>query len=144
MSRTCVKLISSLFSPLVTTVTILVQLDFCRPLVTRLIGFYSNIKSKAAILDRLLKLSFKQLYLFQNIDNTWKKSSTPSDKSSKGLLASDPLSMIQAKPDTFDGLDPLSMFAAQEANTKQTVPASAAVSKKQRVCITFLAKTFQG
>ena len=47
--------------------------------------------------------------------------------------------MIQAKPDTFDGLDPLSMFAAQEANTKQTTPASAPVSKNQRVCI-FLQK----
>lgn len=77
--------------------------------------------------------------LFQNIDNTWKKSSTPS-KSSKGLLAADPLSMIQAKPDTFDGLDPLSMFAAQEANTKQTAPASAPVSKKQRVKCIFLQK----
>ncbi|XP_020613263.1 UPF0505 protein C16orf62-like [Orbicella faveolata] len=40
--------------------------------------------------------------------------------------------MIQAKPDTFDGLDPLSIFAAQEANTKQAVPVSAPVSKKQR------------
>ncbi|XP_020613204.1 UPF0505 protein C16orf62 homolog [Orbicella faveolata] len=67
-----------------------------------------------------------------NIDNTWKKSSTPSDNSSNGLSVTDPLSMIQAKPDTFDGLDPLSIFAAQEANTKQAVPVSAPVSKKQR------------
>lgn len=73
--------------------------------------------------------------LFQNIDNTQKKSGTPTDGSSKGLSAADPLSMLQAKPDTFDGLDPLSMFAAQEANTKQTVSVSAPVSKKQRVCI---------
>lgn len=47
----------------------------------------------------------------------------------------DPLSMIQGKADTFDGLDPLSMFAAQEATTKQSVPASAPVSKKERVCM---------
>lgn len=56
------------------------------------------------------------------------------------MLATDPLSMIQAKPDTFDGLDPLSMFAAQEAKTKQTVPVSSPVSKKQRVCIHLLQK----
>lgn len=56
------------------------------------------------------------------------------------MLATDPLSMIKAKPDTFDGLDPLSMFAAQEANTKQTKPASVPVSKKQQVCIHFLQK----
>ena len=48
--------------------------------------------------------------------------------------------MIQAKPDTFDGLDPLSIFAAQEANTKQAVPVSVPVSKKQRVCMHFLQK----
>ena len=76
--------------------------------------------------------------LFQNIDNTWKKSSTPSDSPSKGLSSTDPLSMIQAKPDTFDGLDPLSMFAAQEASTKQPVSVSAPVSKKQQVCIHYL------
>ena len=72
--------------------------------------------------------------LFQNIDNTQKTSSTP-DGPSKGLSAADPLSMIQAKTDSFDGLDPLSMFAAQEASTKQPVSVSAPVSKKQRVCI---------
>lgn len=73
--------------------------------------------------------------LFQNIDNTQKTSSTPSDGPSKGLSAADPLSMIQAKTDTFDGLDPLSMFAAQEASTKQPVSVSTPVSKKQQVCI---------
>ncbi|KAL9957403.1 hypothetical protein ACROYT_G039035 [Oculina patagonica] len=67
-----------------------------------------------------------------NIDNTRKKSSTPSDSSSKGSLAADPLSMIQGKADTFDGLDPLSMFAAQEATTKPSVPASSPASKKER------------
>ena len=74
--------------------------------------------------------------MFQNIDNTRKKSSTPTERSSKDLSAADPLSMIQSKTDTFDGLDPLSMFAAQEATaTKQSVPNSASVSKKERVCI---------
>ena len=73
--------------------------------------------------------------MFQNIDNTQKTSGTPSDGPSKGLSAADPLSMIQAKTDSFDGLDPLSMFAAQEASTKQPVSVSAPVSKKQRVCI---------
>ena len=96
-------------------------------------GFHCNTKSKVACSDSLLNLSSK----LQNVDNTRKKSSTPSDNSSKDVSATDPLSTIQAKADTFDGLDPLSMFAAQEANTKQTVPVSSPVSKKQWVCMHF-------
>ena len=71
--------------------------------------------------------------MFQTVDSTRKKSSSPSDSSSKGTSAADPLSTIKAKPDTFDGLDPLSMFAAQEATTKQATPASVPVSKMERV-----------
>lgn len=72
--------------------------------------------------------------LFQNIDNTRKKSSTPSPSPSKGSSAVDPLSLIQAKADTFDGLDPLSMFAAQEATVNMKTPSgSASVSKKEKV-----------
>ncbi|PFX19484.1 UPF0505 protein C16orf62 [Stylophora pistillata] len=67
-----------------------------------------------------------------NVDNTRKKSSASSDSSSKSAPAADPLSFIQAKPDTFDGLDPLSMFAAQEASTKKTTPSSTPGSKKEQ------------
>ena len=84
---------------------------------------------------------FKGIQLFhtwkrflQNVDNSRKKSSTPSDSLSKGTPAADPSSLIQAKPDAFDGLDPLSMFAAQEASTKKTSPVSAPASKKEQVC----------
>ena len=70
----------------------------------------------------------------QNVDNSRKKSSTPSDSLSKGTPAADPSSLIQAKPDAFDGLDPLSMFAAQEASTKKTSSVSAPASKKEQVC----------
>ena len=42
--------------------------------------------------------------------------------------------MIQAKADTFDGLDPLSMFAAQEASSNKT-PASVPMTKKVRTGI---------
>ena len=72
--------------------------------------------------------------VFQNIDSASKKSSTPAPGASKGSSAVDPLSMIQAKADTFDGLDPLSMFAAQEATTNKTTAAtSVPVLKKDRV-----------
>ena len=72
--------------------------------------------------------------LFQNIDNTRKKSSTPSPSPSKDSSAADPLSLIQAKADTFDGLDPLSMFAAQEATVNTKTPSgSVSVSKKEKV-----------
>lgn len=67
-----------------------------------------------------------------NVDNSRKKSSTPSDSLSKGTPAADPSSLIQAKPDAFDGLDPLSMFAAQEASTKKTSSVSAPASKKEQ------------
>ena len=70
----------------------------------------------------------------QNVDNSRKKLSTPSDSLSKGTPAADPSSLIQAKPDAFDGLDPLSMFAAQEASTKKTSSVSAPASKKEQVC----------
>lgn len=43
----------------------------------------------------------------------------------------DPVSTIQAKADTFDGLDPLSMFAAQEASAIK-LPAAAPVAKQER------------
>ena len=46
--------------------------------------------------------------------------------------------MIQAKGDTFDGLDPLSMFAAEEATTNKTpAAASVPVLRKERVCAPF-------
>ncbi|XP_068761275.1 VPS35 endosomal protein-sorting factor-like [Montipora capricornis] len=43
----------------------------------------------------------------------------------------DPVSMIQANADSFDGLDPLSMFAAQEASAIK-LPAAAPVAKQER------------
>ena len=87
------------------------------------------------VLNSLSYITILKNDLFQNIDNTRKKSSTPTDNAPKSSVAADPMSMFQGKADTFDGLDPLSMFAAQEANTKQSVPASAPASKKERVRI---------
>ena len=79
-------------------------------------------------------INCKLTNLFQNIDNTRKKSSTPAPSASKGSTAADPLSLIQAKTDTFDGLDPLSMFAAQEATVNTKTPSgSVSVSKKEKV-----------
>lgn len=51
-----------------------------------------------------------------------------------GSSAADPLSVIQAKADSFDGLDPLSMFAAQEASSNKT-PASVPTTKKVSIMI---------
>ena len=83
----------------------------------------------------MLKCCLKK-NLFQNIESTLKNSSAASPSKSKASSAADPLSLIQGKADTFDGLDPLSMFAAQEATTNKTTTAvTAAVAKKERVCI---------
>ena len=65
--------------------------------------------------------------LFQSRESNPKK--PPSGTSSS---IADPVSTIQAKADTFDGLDPLSMFAAQEASAIK-LPAAAPVAKQERV-----------
>ena len=68
--------------------------------------------------------------LFQTRESsTPKKSSLPLSGSSSSVA--DPLSTIQTKADAFDGLDPLSMFAAQEVSSK--LPAIMPVNKKERV-----------
>nr|XP_058960991.1 VPS35 endosomal protein-sorting factor-like [Pocillopora verrucosa] len=86
-----------------------------------------NVLPSETAIDHPLKLGS-----VINVDNSRKKSSTPSDSLSKGTPAADPSSLIQAKPDAFDGLDPLSMFAAQEASTKKTSSVSAPASKKEQ------------
>ncbi|KAK2564040.1 VPS35 endosomal protein-sorting factor-like [Acropora cervicornis] len=60
--------------------------------------------------------------------STPKKSSLPLSGSSSS--AADPLSTIQTKADAFEGLDPLSMFAAQEVSSK--LPATTPVKKNER------------
>ncbi|XP_015778562.1 PREDICTED: UPF0505 protein C16orf62 homolog [Acropora digitifera] len=60
--------------------------------------------------------------------STPKKSSLPLSGSTSP--AADPLSTIQTKADAFEGLDPLSMFAAQEVSSK--LPANTPVKKKER------------
>lgn len=68
--------------------------------------------------------------MFQTRESsTPKKSSLPLSGSSSS--AADPLSTIQTKADAFEGLDPLSMFAAQEVSSK--LPANTPVKKKERV-----------
>ncbi|RMX54674.1 hypothetical protein pdam_00009345 [Pocillopora damicornis] len=86
-----------------------------------------NVLPSETAIDHPLKLGS-----VINVDNSRKKSSTPSDSLSKGTPVADPSSLIQAKPDAFDGLDPLSMFAAQEASTKKTSSVSAPASKKEQ------------
>ena len=68
--------------------------------------------------------------MFQTRESsTPKKSSLPLSGSSSS--AADPLSTIQTKADAFEGLDPLSMFAAQEVSSK--LPATTPVKQKERV-----------
>lgn len=78
-----------------------------------------------------------QIFLFflQSIESPLKKLNAASPSTSKASFAADPLSLIQAKADTFDGLDPLSMFAAQEASSNKTaaVASSASVTTKEKV-----------
>ena len=71
----------------------------------------------------------------QNIESPLKKLNASSPSTSKASFAADPLSLIQAKADTFDGLDPLSMFAAQEASSNKTaaMATSASVTTKEKV-----------
>lgn len=78
-----------------------------------------------------------QIFLFflQSIESPLKKLNAASPSTSKASFAADPLSLIQAKADTFDGLDPLSMFAAQEASSNKTaaMASSASVTTKEKV-----------
>ena len=75
------------------------------------------------------------LFFLQSIESPLKKLNAASPSTSKASFAADPLSLIQAKADTFDGLDPLSMFAAQEASSNKTaaVASSSSVTAKEKV-----------
>ena len=74
-------------------------------------------------------------FFWQSIESPLKKLNAASPSTSKASFAADPLSLIQAKADTFDGLDPLSMFAAQEASSNKVaaVATSASVTTKEKV-----------
>lgn len=74
-------------------------------------------------------------FFWQSIESPLKKLNAASPSTSKASFAADPLSLIQAKADTFDGLDPLSMFAAQEASSNKVaaVATSASVTSKEKV-----------
>lgn len=83
------------------------------------------------------KVTFNSNFSFslQNIESPLKKLNATSPNTSKASAAADPLSLIQAKADTLDGLDPLSMFAAQEASSNKVaaVANSVSVTTKEKV-----------